>query len=191
MSHCRQHLLFATGVSLPDLARSNCRRGDSPRSSPLLQLVYQLPSTKQACFDGRISPCLTPVNVLLVVTIITFLIVDDTASYRQLLVQLVQTQRDWSVVGEAADGVEAVKLAIRLAPDVVFMDVTLPLMNGIEATRQIKQSVKNTHVLVLSGYDDEEFRQESFLAGASYYLRKEDLDVELIKQFIVTLFPST
>ncbi|HEX6289025.1 MAG TPA: response regulator transcription factor [Herpetosiphonaceae bacterium] len=124
------------------------------------------------------------------ITFISFLIVDDTDSYRKLLRQLVQTQCNWAVVGEAADGIEAVRLALRLTPDFVFMDVTLPLLNGIEATRRIKQVLHNTHILVLSGYDDEEFRQQSLLAGASYYLRKEDLDVELIKQFIATLFPS-
>lgn len=70
------------------------------------------------------------------------------------------------------------------------MDVTLPLMNGIEATRHIKQALQNTHILVLSGYNDEEFRQQSLLAGASYYLQKENLDVELIKQVITTFFPS-
>jgi two-component system nitrate/nitrite response regulator NarL len=84
--------------------------------------------------------------------------------------------------------VEAVKLAFRLAPDVVFMDVTLPLMNGIEATRRIK--MQGTRVLVFSGYDDEEFRQESLLAGADYYLRKEDLDAEILKQLIARLFPT-
>lgn len=124
------------------------------------------------------------------ITIITFLIVDDTVSYRTLLRQLVQSQYNWRVVGEAADGIEAVQLAIRLTPDVVFMDVTLPLMNGIEATRHIKQALQNTHILVLSGYNDEEFRQQSLLAGASYYLQKENLDVELIKQVITTFFPS-
>jgi DNA-binding NarL/FixJ family response regulator len=128
--------------------------------------------------------------VKLVVTIITFLIVDDSVSYRTLLRQLVQAQGNWSVVGEAADGVEAVKLALRFAPDVVLMDVTLPLMNGIEATRRIKHAAQKTHILVLSGYDEEEFRRESLLAGADYYLRKEDLDVELIKQLVAALFPS-
>lgn len=125
------------------------------------------------------------------ITIITFLIVDDTDSFRKLLRQLVQSQCNWRVVGEAADGIEAVKLAIRLTPDIVFMDITLPLMNGIEATRHIKQALQNTHILVLSGYDDEEFRQQSLLAGASFYLQKENLDVELIKQVVTTFFPSS
>lgn len=129
-------------------------------------------------------------HVTFVIAIITFLIVDDTDSYRTLLRRLVQSQYNWRVVGEAADGIEAVQLAIRLTPDIVFMDVTLPLMNGIEATRYIKQALQNTHILVLSGYNDEEFRQQSLLAGASYYLQKENLDAELIKQLVTTFFPS-
>lgn len=83
-------------------------------------------------------PQCTLTHVTRVMTRITLLTVDDTDSYRKLLRQVVQTQANRSVVGEAVDGMEAVKLAIRPIPDVVFMDVTLPLMNGIESTRRIK-----------------------------------------------------
>lgn len=105
--------------------------------------------------------------------------------------QLVQDQPGWSVIGEAGDGAEAVQLALRLAPDVVFMDITLPVMNGIEATRQIKQALQHTHVLVFSAYDDEEFRQESRLAGADYFIRKEDLDADMLKQLIASLIADS
>jgi len=141
-------------------------------------------------FNGEDSTSFTPTHVTFVITSITFLIVDDTDVYRTQVRQLVQSQSNWSVVGEAADGLEAVQLAIQLTPNVVFMDVTLPLINGIEATRQIKQALQNTHVLILSGYNEEEFRQQGLLAGASYYLQKENLDAELIKQLVTTFFLS-
>lgn len=124
------------------------------------------------------------------VAIITFLLVDDTVSYRAILRQFVQTQPHWSIIGEASDGVEAVQLASDHRPDVVFMDVMLPRMNGIEATRRIKQLLQHTRILVFSGYDEDEFRQESLIAGADYYLRKEDLDPEFLKQLIAQIFPD-
>ena len=123
--------------------------------------------------------------------IITFLIVDDTPSYRALLVGLVQQQPDWSVVGEASDGAEAVQMALRLEPDVVFMDITLPVISGIEATQQIKQALHNTRVLIFTAYDDEEFRQASQRAGADFFIRKEDLDVDMVKRLIAFLFSSS
>jgi DNA-binding NarL/FixJ family response regulator len=125
-----------------------------------------------------------------VVAIITFLLVDDTDSYRAILRQFVQTQPHWSIIGEASDGVEAVQLAISLIPDVVFMDVMLPRMNGIEATRRIKQQLQSTRIVVFSGHDEDEFRRESLIAGADYYLRKEDLDPGFLKQLIVQIFPG-
>lgn len=76
------------------------------------------------------------------------------------------------VVGEAADGAEAVALAERLRPDVVLLDLSLPVLNGIEATRRIRAHQRPPHVLILSAYDDEDYVVAAVEAGASGYLLK-------------------
>jgi DNA-binding NarL/FixJ family response regulator len=120
---------------------------------------------------------------------VTFLLVDDTAFYRHILRQLVQSQPGWSVMAEADDGLKGIQLAATLVPDVVLMDVSMPIMNGIEATHRIKQRLPRIRIIVFSGHPDEEFRRESLLAGADYYLLKEDLDANTMVQLIATLFP--
>jgi DNA-binding NarL/FixJ family response regulator len=120
---------------------------------------------------------------------LTFLLADDTISYRRILQQIVQSQPDWSIIGQANNGREAVHLATQYFPDMVLIDVDMPLMNGIEATRRIKAAIPATHVLVFSGHSDQELREESLRAGADYYLLKEDLNVAVLVQLVITLFP--
>ncbi len=119
------------------------------------------------------------------------LIADDNATYRQILRQMIEAHPGWSVVAEAGDGAEAVRLATECSPEIVLVDVNMPVMDGIEATRRIKIVVPQTRVIAFSGYPDEEFRRASLQAGADYYLHKEDLNAESLTQLIATLFPQT
>ena len=100
------------------------------------------------------------------------LIADDHALMRDGLRKLLEGQRGCLVVGEAGDGIEAVRLAIELRPDIVIMDIGMPSLNGIEATRQIRIEAPETKVLALSMYADRQFAQDMFKAGASGYALK-------------------
>lgn len=120
---------------------------------------------------------------------LAFLLADDSASYRHTLRQLIQSRPHWSVVAEAGDGAETVRLAAECAPDVVLMDIHMPVMNGIEATRRIKGAAPRTRVIAFSGYPDEEFHRASLQAGADHFLRKEDLSAESLARLIAALFP--
>ena len=88
---------------------------------------------------------------------------------------------DWEVIAEAGDGREAVRLAEQHKPDVAILDVAMPLLNGIEATRQIKRRVPGTRVLVLSMHADEAYVTQILQAGATGYLLKDSADIDLLK----------
>ena len=100
------------------------------------------------------------------------LLADDHQLLRQGLRSLLDAQEDFTVVGEAGDGREAVKLAIELASDVVMIDVSMPDLNGIEATRQITAALPKTRVLVVSMHTGRQTVVETLRAGASGYLAK-------------------
>lgn len=119
---------------------------------------------------------------------LSFLIVDDAATYRHILHELIVDQPHESVIIEAVNGLEATSLAAQYRPDVVLMGVNLPMMNGIAATQQIKQTVPGTHVIVFSDFRDEEFYRESMLAGADYYVLKEDLNAESLASMLSEMF---
>jgi DNA-binding NarL/FixJ family response regulator len=110
---------------------------------------------------------------------ISVLLVDDHKIVREGTRQLLALYKDIQVVGEAPDGREAVRMAGELQPDVIIMDVRLPKLNGIEATRIITSHFKKTKVLILSAYDDDSYVFPLFEAGASGYLLKTSSGVEL------------
>lgn len=108
------------------------------------------------------------------------LIVDDHGIVRAGIRSLLEGQSDIEVVGEAAGGEEAFEKAKEFRPDIVLMDIAMPGMNGIEATRLIKQEFPDISVLVLSMHDDEEFFFPVLRAGASGYVLKEAEPHELL-----------
>jgi DNA-binding NarL/FixJ family response regulator len=111
---------------------------------------------------------------------IRVLIADDHTIVRQGLVGILKTSGDIEVVGEAADGAEAVDKAGKLRPDVVVLDVSMPHLNGLEAARRIHDSLPGTRILVLTMHDDEEYVLKMVRAGASGYLLKDSAASELL-----------
>jgi DNA-binding NarL/FixJ family response regulator len=101
------------------------------------------------------------------------IICDDQALIRDSLALLLGLDREIDVVGQAADGAEALELVARHQPDLVLMDLKMPGMNGIEATRRIRRDHPGTKVLVLTTYDDDAWLFDAIRAGASGYLLKD------------------
>lgn len=112
---------------------------------------------------------------------VTVVIADDHVLVRKGTRQLLEEHPGLSVVGEAADGREAIEVANRLKPDVVLMDIAMPGTNGIEATRRIKEANPSTSVLVLTAYDDEQYIYALLDAGAAGYLLKNVTGEELAR----------
>ncbi len=108
------------------------------------------------------------------------LIVDDHEVVRRGVRSLVETRRDISVVGEAGDGLEGVEQARALKPDVVVMDVSMPKMNGLEATREIRRLLPNTKVLILSQHEIGEMVRQALIAGAHGYVVKSAISNQLL-----------
>jgi len=111
---------------------------------------------------------------------ITVLLADDHAVLRQFLRALLEAEIDISVVGEAENGRQAVQTAKRLHPDVVLMDVAMPSLNGLEATRQINAHHLKSKVLILSCHGDDDYVQRAIDAGAVGYLIKQTAADDLI-----------
>jgi NarL family two-component system response regulator LiaR len=111
---------------------------------------------------------------------VTVVIVDDHFVVREGVRALFETQPDISIMGEAASGEEAVRLCADYAPDVVLMDLLMPGLNGVEATRQIKQVSPRSHVIVLTSYHEDEHILPAIRAGALSYLLKEAGPDELL-----------
>jgi two-component system response regulator NreC len=109
------------------------------------------------------------------------LLADDHTVVRQGLRKVLEERADWEVVAEAGDGREAVRQAEALEPDVAILDITMPLLNGVEATRQIVKRSPSTRVLVLTMHSDEAYVNQILQAGATGYLLKDSADVDLIQ----------
>src|SRR5256714_10500045 len=109
------------------------------------------------------------------------LIADDHGIVRSGLRLLLERQPDIEVVAEAADGAEARELAIRERPDLAILDVRMPKLTGLQATREIKEQSPETAVLILSMHDDERYLFEALKAGASGYVLKAQADTDLLE----------
>jgi len=110
---------------------------------------------------------------------ITVLLVDDHALVRRGFRRILEDDETLSVVGEASDGAEGVKLAMRLKPDVVVMDCQMPGMNGLEATRKILDANTGAAILMLSMHSEDTLVRQALEAGARGYVLKEALDLDL------------
>jgi len=111
---------------------------------------------------------------------IRILLADDHAVVRQGFRMILASEADMEIVGEAGNGREAVELAERLQPEVVVMDVAMPELNGIEATRRLLTSSPRTRVLALSMHKDAVYVREILRAGARGYLLKDAMDRDLL-----------
>ena len=120
-----------------------------------------------------------------------FLITDDSIPTRQWLRQLVQAQPGWHVAAEAADGQQAAQSVKREPPDVVLMDVAMPGMNGLQATRRIKSIAPGIKVILFSAYAERGYRRGSLEAGADAYIEKTDLTAVRLGELISRLFDKS
>jgi DNA-binding NarL/FixJ family response regulator len=111
---------------------------------------------------------------------IRILLADDHEVVRRGLIALLATRPDWQVCGEAQNGREAVALAVKLKPNLAILDLSMPELNGVEATRQIRKEVPETEVLVFSMYESEEFVRDLLAAGARGYVLKSDVAAQLL-----------
>jgi len=111
---------------------------------------------------------------------IKLLLVDDHAVVRSGLRMLLENEKDFIIVGEAGSGQQAVELTSQLSPNVVIMDITLPDMSGIEATRRLKQAYPKTAVVALTIHEDQQYFFEMLQVGASAYVPKRAAPDDLI-----------
>ncbi len=110
---------------------------------------------------------------------IRLLLVDDQAIIREGLRNLLQAQADLDVVGEASQGQEAVEQAIALTPDVILMDIRMPVMDGVAATRALSQQLPDARILVLTTFDDDDYVAQAMQQGAKGYLLKDTPSTEI------------
>jgi len=111
---------------------------------------------------------------------ITVLLADDHTVVRQGLRAILEAEEDVEVIGEAETGRQAVQMTKKMLPDVVVMDIAMPLLNGLEATRQIAKEVPSTKVMILSSYSDDEYVRQLTDAGAAGYLVKQTAANDLL-----------
>src|SRR5512135_1711279 len=111
---------------------------------------------------------------------ITLLLVDDHEVVRTGLKTFLESQGRFQVVAEAASGMEAIQRTLETNPAIVLMDISMPGVDGLEATRQLKQTCPSTQVLALTVHDDKHYFMEMLAAGASGYLTKQAAADELV-----------
>lgn len=111
---------------------------------------------------------------------INLVIADDHALVREGIVAMLGIYEDIEVIGQASDGLEAVQVALKHRPKVMLMDISMPGLGGLEATIELKKSLPDTKVLVLTQYDDKEYVSRFLKAGASGYILKKAIGADLI-----------
>ena len=112
---------------------------------------------------------------------VRILLCDDHTVVRQGLRKILEEQPDWQVIAQARDGRQAVQQTLALLPDVAVLDIAMPLLNGIEATRQIVRRAPAVHVLILSMHAEEAYVTQALQAGAKGYLLKDSADSDLVR----------
>ena len=119
------------------------------------------------------------------------LIVDDHAALRRGVQGILHSFPEWDLCGEAENGQEAVRMAEELRPEVIIMDMSMPVLNGLEATRLIRNSLPATKVLLLTLHSSTELVRSAFRAGARGYVLKSDAEQELMRALNVVLGNGT
>jgi DNA-binding NarL/FixJ family response regulator len=117
---------------------------------------------------------------------IRVLLVDDQALFREGLETLLSVHKDIQVVGQASNGQEAVEVAAQVHPDVALMDVRMPILNGVRATRRLKRALPECRVIVLTTFDDDEYVFDALRAGAVGYLLKDVASARLVEAIRAT-----
>jgi DNA-binding NarL/FixJ family response regulator len=112
---------------------------------------------------------------------IRILLADDHAMVRKGFRLILSQEDDIEIVGEAGSGQEAIRLAVQLVPDLIILDIAMPGINGVEATRLILKECPNTRVLILSMHKDPVYVRETLRAGAKGYLLKDGIDGDLVR----------
>lgn len=112
---------------------------------------------------------------------IRVLVADDQVMFREMMVSTLAEEDDLEVVGEAANGEEAVALCERLLPDIILLDINMPQMTGVQATAHIVRACPNTKVVILSAFDDDQYVLELARAGAKGYILKESHSDEVLR----------
>lgn len=113
------------------------------------------------------------------------MVVDDQPPFRKVAATVVTLVPGWSVVAEADTGEDAVTRAFESRPDVILMDINLPGINGIDATRRILGERPDTIVLLVSTYDEADLPPDALQCGARAYVRKEDLTPRVLRELLV------
>jgi len=111
---------------------------------------------------------------------VRILIVDDHEIFRRGLRSLLESRADWEVCGEATDGQDAVDKAKQLQPDVIVLDITMPRLNGLDATALLRKEVPTAKVVILSQHQPALMRQVALTAGAGAYVTKSEVSRELM-----------
>jgi DNA-binding NarL/FixJ family response regulator len=117
---------------------------------------------------------------------IRVLLVDDQALFREGLETLLSVHKDIQVVGQASNGQEAVEVATKVLPDVVLMDVRMPVLDGVAATRLLKEALPQCRVIVLTTFDDDEYIFDALRTGAAGYLLKDVPSARLVEAIRAT-----
>ncbi len=109
------------------------------------------------------------------------LLVDDHELFREGLARLIQAQADLTVVGQAGDGLEALTLARDLQPDLIIMDINMPICDGLEATRLIRESLSDVRIVILTVHDQDEKLFAAIRAGANGYMLKDTNSADFLR----------
>jgi DNA-binding NarL/FixJ family response regulator len=120
-----------------------------------------------------------------------FLLADDSPVARRGLRQLIAPHPHWQVVAEATDGREAVRLAAHHHPDVALVDVIMPTLDGIRATRRIKAVSPTTRIIVYTAHRNRAFRRRALAAGADAFFLKEELQLSALEELVEGWFPQS
>jgi len=110
------------------------------------------------------------------------LVVDDAANLRELLTLLLEVEDDFEVVGTAADGRQAIDAAALLQPDVVLLDLAMPVMDGLQALPELRANLPHARIVIFSGFEHDALAEEAMQAGADAYIEKGTSVTQLVAQ---------